>query len=176
MNGTSKYRRIGRVMTPVRRHLITASGFHDTLAIGDVMFAAAGNKAFPLTCVSSEAGAPMNLKSMAFREFYASGSAITLKHRWYFVKSEINATPGSPLYIPYGHTLGWVDIEDTEYLTIADDATATNGTSQVQKKDINLIMYPGDYTATIYAVPMALAAGTYASGCLAEAEFFIEQY
>lgn len=177
MNGTSNYRRVGRLMVPAPRHYFVASGLDapGALAIGDCVIAATGNKAFTLPCAGAEPGSTIRAIGMTLREYFATTGAIKLPMRWYFLKSEITATPGSPLHIPYGQTLGWIDIDDTDYLVIPDDATATNGTAQVIKSNINLDMYTGDYTETIYAAPAALDAGTYAPGSLMEGEFFIEQ-
>ncbi len=176
-NGTSMYRNSGRTMRPVKWHLITAMNFDRAVTNGMCVFSAAGNKAFKLTCVSAEKGAPVTIHSVIHREYFASGSAVNLATRFLFVKSEINATPGSPLYVPKFQTLGIVDVLATDYELIEDDGSTTNGTSQAEITGINLQIFPGEYTKEVFVVVKAMEGSkTYAPSCEAETEFFIEQH
>lgn len=176
-NGSSMYRTNGRTMIPRRRHFFVASNFDRAVTDRMCVIAAAGNKAFKLTCVSSEKGAPVTVQSIRHAEYFASGSAVKLATRFYFVESEITTTPGSTLYIPQFQALGHVDVLASDYEVIEDDATATNGIAQAYIRNIGLTIYPGDYTKEVFvAVQAREGSKTYASGCITETELFIDQH
>lgn len=177
-NGTSMYRRVGRVMSPVKHHVITTGDLEGTLTIGDVIATAADNKPFTLTCATSEAGAPATFHEFILRERFDSAAAIKHKMRWFILNSQVTVVKGDPFYIDDALYAGHFDIQDTDYIDLPDNATATDGAAVAIVKNLNLKCYPGSYSNTFYLVPVSLEddATGYAAGAEWDISAFVEEH
>jgi hypothetical protein len=172
------YRRIGRVMRPIKPHAIATGDLEGTLTIGDVVATAADDKPFTVTCATSENGAPATLHEFILRERFDSASAVKLKMRWFILNAEVTVVKGDPFYIDDAYYAGHFDILDTDYIDLPDNATATDGAAVAIVKNLNLQIYPGSYSNTFYLVPVALEddATGYAAGAEWDINAFIEEH
>ncbi len=177
-NGTSIYRRIGRVLRPVRAHRFSDTLIAGALTIGNVVACATGDKPFPVTCALSEAGAPATLVQIILREYFASGSAVKAKLRVYFLAEEITTTKGAAFYANWDNVLGYVDVQDTDWLEVQDNATASNGGAIAIVKNVNLTINPALYSGTFYAAVVSLEndATGYATGAKIDMIMDIEEH
>lgn len=96
----------------------------------DIIKADTGNAPWLLECVTTEYYAVSRLKNVVVREYYHSGSAaVKLKLRFWFVRNTFaGAAAGAVRTLPTGYeVLGYVDVNDTDYVDYDNDGTATDG-------------------------------------------------